>query len=402
MPSEFGWLDHDDSQRRRMLAAIELFKEDGTVDELGIGAVRDTIAGVLFPGTSVLHTRARYLLFVPWCVMQAGAAKQRTSATLRPVELDLIDALIAGGDHDGLIGRDARRKLKRLPSAQYWAVLGRWGIRRANMTIEGYFRESATFASASARQPGSEDDEPRQTYNAIAFDADLPKPPANWLEAADFELTPEESGYLGDRWRMTARNSLLPWLLDVGLADAAYVWEHPGLASAPAHLQMLVELGRRFSELMRGAALLYNLQLAEAYDSVDERGLEEHYRESLTAWHEDVRATGTLMRWNRDEFWTTVRTHNASLKRATEVFCEAWIEGCQRPGAIADDGSARQLVAQREIALKGGRARLHNPAALAAWKGASGLVPLGYNWPVAARLAADILANPAATSAGAA
>ncbi len=63
--SQIAWVDHDDSQRRRMLAVIELFKEEGTVDELGIGAIRDAIADILFPGTSVLHTRTRYLLFIP-------------------------------------------------------------------------------------------------------------------------------------------------------------------------------------------------------------------------------------------------------------------------------------------------------------------------------------------------
>jgi hypothetical protein len=65
MVSQLAWLDHDDAQMRRALTVIELLKEESTVDEIGIGPIRDTIADVLFPGTSVLHTRARYLLFVP-------------------------------------------------------------------------------------------------------------------------------------------------------------------------------------------------------------------------------------------------------------------------------------------------------------------------------------------------
>ena len=35
-------------------------------DELGLGAVRDSIADHLFPGTSTIQTRLRYMLFIPW------------------------------------------------------------------------------------------------------------------------------------------------------------------------------------------------------------------------------------------------------------------------------------------------------------------------------------------------
>ncbi len=53
MTSTFGWLDTDSEQRRRMLEVVDLFKEEGTVDELGIGSIRDALADSLFPGTSV-------------------------------------------------------------------------------------------------------------------------------------------------------------------------------------------------------------------------------------------------------------------------------------------------------------------------------------------------------------
>ena len=44
MPSAFGWLDTDNEQRRKMLEMVDLFKEEGTVDELGIGSIRDALA----------------------------------------------------------------------------------------------------------------------------------------------------------------------------------------------------------------------------------------------------------------------------------------------------------------------------------------------------------------------
>jgi hypothetical protein len=64
--SSFAWLDFSESDRQKALDIIDLFREKGTVDELGIGTVRDAFADLLFPGTSTIMTRARYYLFVPW------------------------------------------------------------------------------------------------------------------------------------------------------------------------------------------------------------------------------------------------------------------------------------------------------------------------------------------------
>jgi len=59
-------LDYSEHERRKMLDVVDLFKERDTRDELGIGAVRDSFADQLFPGTSTIMTRARYFLLVPW------------------------------------------------------------------------------------------------------------------------------------------------------------------------------------------------------------------------------------------------------------------------------------------------------------------------------------------------
>jgi hypothetical protein len=63
------WLDHDTTDRERMNRILALFRERDTRDELGIGVIRDLIADELFPGTSTIQTRLRYMLFVPWIYM---------------------------------------------------------------------------------------------------------------------------------------------------------------------------------------------------------------------------------------------------------------------------------------------------------------------------------------------
>jgi hypothetical protein len=63
--SSFTWLDYADTDRRQAMDFLSQLGEKGTVDQLGIGTVRDAIADILFPGTSTIQTRARYFLFVP-------------------------------------------------------------------------------------------------------------------------------------------------------------------------------------------------------------------------------------------------------------------------------------------------------------------------------------------------
>jgi hypothetical protein len=58
MMSAFVWLDYSERERRKMLDVVDLFREHGTRDELGIGSVWDAFADLLYPGTSTIMTRA--------------------------------------------------------------------------------------------------------------------------------------------------------------------------------------------------------------------------------------------------------------------------------------------------------------------------------------------------------
>jgi len=70
MPSSFKWVDFAEDDRQKMMEILHLFGEKEIREELGIGTVRDAFSDILFPGTSTLHTRAKYMLFVPWIFMK--------------------------------------------------------------------------------------------------------------------------------------------------------------------------------------------------------------------------------------------------------------------------------------------------------------------------------------------
>lgn len=99
MDSSFAWLDYSETERRRMLEAISGFRESDTLDEIGIGAVRDAFSDLLFPGTSVIQTRARYLLFIPWIYLRIEHDRVPSSQAglrARKLQVELARALQRG------------------------------------------------------------------------------------------------------------------------------------------------------------------------------------------------------------------------------------------------------------------------------------------------------------------
>lgn len=139
--SSLAWIDFDEAERQRAQRIMALFQERETRDELGLGAIRDSIADHLFPGTSTIQTRLRYMLFIPWLYRalekrEVPEAQLRTEA--RDTEIRLADALKAGGESNGIIGRDA---LTTAPAVAEFRLLGRPG-RLGHPGLSGLARQS--------------------------------------------------------------------------------------------------------------------------------------------------------------------------------------------------------------------------------------------------------------------
>jgi hypothetical protein len=64
--SSLAWIDFDEAECQRAPRIMVLFQQRESRDELGLGAIRDSIAEHLFSGTSTIQTRLWYMLFIPW------------------------------------------------------------------------------------------------------------------------------------------------------------------------------------------------------------------------------------------------------------------------------------------------------------------------------------------------
>ncbi|MBX9951485.1 MAG: hypothetical protein K2Y39_20110, partial [Candidatus Obscuribacterales bacterium] len=120
MESTLTWIDLDRDARDRMLHILSMFHEKESRDELGLGAVRDSFADLLFPGTSTIQTRLRYMMFIPWLYRSLEESRKidpaTFSASAAKLERDLIQPLLQSDDSAGAFGKTAGKKIQRLPS----------------------------------------------------------------------------------------------------------------------------------------------------------------------------------------------------------------------------------------------------------------------------------------------
>jgi len=395
--SYLAWLDHSEQQRRKMLDIIDLFREQETRDELGLGGIRDAFGDLLFPGTSTVQTRARYFLFVPWMYsgLEAGRVSSADAAAkARREEVVLIEGLIAGGEKVGVIGSEARQSLKRLPSSVYWQGLGSWEIRKFHGQQDQYHRSLDRYYRAAAAATRNDDGEPVDGILRRNWDHGLPAVPAGFPKSATFALQEAEARYLVGRIDARHPDSLLAFLTGQRCAwePCAFPWEHPATGELNPELRGHLEHARLFSLSLHGAALLYNLLLAEKAAHGE---WTEAYREGLGEWAAEMEeAEGALRRWDRDRFWQVVRRANPAVTSRTQSFVSDWLDMALPPARAQDmreSLKARALVRTREQVLKGEQARLPNQRALERWNGAAGSGRITYRWWRAERIALDIL-----------
>jgi hypothetical protein len=209
MSSVFTWLDQSDQQRRKVLDLLAMFKERETVDELGLGSIRDAFADILFPGTSAPQTRARYFLFVPWMYLQFERKKVSSAeirARARRFELDLIDHLLDTGETDGVIGKVARRNLQRLPSNIYWSGLRRLGIFLGGGSQDQYHASLDNFYQRKPDLRTDDGDAPFGRHRN--WHHQVPIPPDRFDADPILALRPCEAEYLRDQIQLSAPQSL--------------------------------------------------------------------------------------------------------------------------------------------------------------------------------------------------
>ncbi len=393
MPSTFSWVDFEEKDRQKMMEVIKMFQESDTRDELGIGTIRDTIAEMLFPGTTTIQTRVKYMLFIPWIYLRHEKRKTSSSEMTQKIkndEIALIKALLQSDDILGVIGGEAKESLRRMPSSVYWYGLGRWGIRQFNGSMDELHRFMDHYYEAKKNVIKDDDHEPVSGMVRDNWHPGLSPIPDEFPYKANFQLSQVEAEYLADRIMDSCKGTLLAYLVSAGRkAKVSFIWEHPDFGSFPEKYQKQIIHARNFAISINGAALLYNLMLAEK--SENEKRTTE-YTEKLEAWA-DKMGTINFGYWDLNKFWEIVNPDNRIPFR-TQRFVNEWLTiGCgpEARHDVRSNEAARLLIINRERELKRNRARLENQRALEMWTGAAGTGQLAYRWQIARGMINDII-----------
>lgn len=397
--SYVAWVDYSEKERREMLDVLSLFKQQGVLDELGIGTVRDALANVLFPGTSTIQTRLRYFLIVPWIYarVERRSWKGRTAASYaQHVEGQVTESLKRKAPGAGVIGAEVGAAVQRPASDVYWQGVGRWRIRSFRGSRERYHRwldRQRVTPFVDSTELSEPEDSESPIERGSRWHSGLPEAPSAFPELESLNLLPIEAEYLKERILAAAPRSLLAAFMttDIPIAGAQFPWSVPGAGAAAPDLETVLRSAQDFSECMYGAALLYNLLLARQFKG----DLVETYQSRLADWGEAMLSRTTP--WQLGELWQVVADAGRAPSSQTTTFIREWhrlvteaLSAQRSPAYLADDPGAHSLLRDREWSIKGPRARLDNKERGASWSGESGGAQLDFRWPVVARHIRDI------------
>lgn len=359
---QLGWIDFSKEDRQKALDVINLLSEQGTVDELGIGIVRDAFANCFFPGTSTVQTRAKYFFLVPYILKDAvdGRYGKDIDRILREIDADEKDCakrlLNSDSKVEGVIGSRVLPKgwVSRRPSDIYWNGIKRYGIFCIkDLSIQEYISsalriENQKTAIKSTKYTYDEEENNTDDMDAGNIDSikfwSLPSYDNDWRDNLTIDLTKEESEYLNRQIQKETRGSLLEYILKNKIIldeyDSFESLRYVLSDKVDSKTADMMKLACDFNNLIYMARIRYNLMLSECEN-----------KDALSEWERlrnDIKYRAQV---NLDEVFFKLQLINIRTKK---FLCDI-----QSAFMTEDIDLADEIIRKRELHLKGsGRAKL--------------------------------------------
>jgi len=299
MSAGWGWVDFSTQDRNRISSIMNLLREKGVLDELGISVLRDAISNELFPGLSTIQTRAKYFIYTPVIIRRFYQNQERMSLTeyfnkkeseyiqITAKAYKEVEVEVEGGGIFGITLEDAK-DLQRKPSVIYWngqQILGVIDIKQKNVSLSQYLRVNNLDIDHSHK--ASDDDSDAGLFDKTGIY--IPKEIVDNFDPTTIDLTLQESQYLRDTFIKTLKesnqNSLLYHLLtdkklyraikNKNLDFASFYEKNKTYISDIEGLNGLLRLAFYFSELIYGAHLLYNYTIQKKINALENQHSEE-------------------------------------------------------------------------------------------------------------------------------
>lgn len=364
--SQLGWVDFSPKHREKLMTLLDLLKDSGVVDELGIGVIRDSIADELFPGISTIQTRAKYFIIIPSIIQDyllltpSEKRKILLRKYLEEQENEIMWTLAEKYNHQeglGVIGITKRRKetLARRASSIYWNGIRTFKLIDTNLSLSEFLDSERTHkdqlikALSDDNYSDDKDVDIDERYKiSIPYEID-------WKQDLDLPLSYDEADYLKHTIIDNAKDSLIAYLLqnekllDVFLKSSDFLsFCKQAHSTLPDKLQKKVILSHDFSVLSHNIHLIYNGFLQKLHFKNDN---------FLNDWLGDVRDLKSDM-INFEGFDLELLFEISIRADDARTFIEDYWREINKKNREFD--KIRNTIVSRELANKGNRAKLHD------------------------------------------
>lgn len=353
---------------RKALGQAEQLMFGGTAgvrDEVGFLIVHQRYADHFFPGTSVLHTRLRYALLIPW-IYQSLRTKRPAPKDFAQAFADLEHELTGrlkfvedeGGEKDGVIGGEVfPRTISQPPAYVYWTALAKWGLIGTRPDGRPWSRTDMAKLLSSSGRRGLHDDDGKP-FEAVAWPISaMIDCPSNWDGDGKLtlELSRSEQRFLAGKLRAVrspadpSEPSLLSKLVGKPLDGADHCWDEEILALAGKEAFMLKRAGQAAALSAIGRAV-YAAQVETLKETRDKRPQPNLHRAALSDVLDQWAKLAT--RLDMDLFLSEM----GRLPSAVESVLKeswAWVRSASK-----DPMQLLEAYTRAEISRKSDRARL--------------------------------------------
>ena len=364
---QLGWVDYSREERETIKELLKVLGESGSLDELGVGIVRDSISDILYPGTSVLHTRAKYYILIPELFKKAMKSGLTTGAEVRNLintDQDRIArALRRAGDEEtgtkaaGIIGGRSDRGVKMKPTRIYWNAL-----RTTEILCNGdmSFDDACSAVAGNNRKMQNivikyeSDADDAGVGNFALFNAPCKERIEDYLDNPTLHLRRDEADYLRTQFLHVPvmKNTLIEYCLKTKTSFDGVALDDIPTEGMPEVLAHNLELATEFANFIYGAYIVYNLLFIEnggKYATAEEKSrLENKYKD----WKKNSPGLP-----HRDEILKLVRNHE-HYKAALRDFLIRFEGAVKNNTTDSCSDEEKRIIRQREQACKSVKAKI--------------------------------------------
>ncbi len=369
---QLGWVDYSREERETIKELLKVLSESGSLDELGVGIVRDAISELLYPGTSVLHTRAKYYILIPELFMKAMKSGLTNGSQVRHLidsDQDKIARALrkaideeTGTKASGIIGGRSDRAVKMKPARIYWNALRTTNILcNSDMSFDdacmAVARNNKRNQNIVIKYEGEEnggDADDVDNGGLTLFNAPCYETIDDFISNPTLHLSNDEANFLRDQFIHVPimKNTLMEYCLRTNTSYQGISLADIPTKSLPEILAHNIELANEFSDFIYGAYIVYNLLFFENggkdATSDEKKRLEIRYND----WKRKSKGLP-----HREEIIRFVKGHE-HYKNALMEFIIRFEDAVRRNEKQLCSDEEKRIVRQREQVCKSVKSKI--------------------------------------------